>query len=1280
MNISGKMKPNMEQAWEEELGRETMRSMEMSKSASFKEEKQDIERTATSSAEQSKSVLALRIIVYITLVLSIAGIIAGMLSLVGKGKQEAFEEEIERISDDAMLILGSFIHSISSQLSDLSTTLTAQYVSNTNDAGGDAIAPGFPGITLPFFDQRVQVHPEADVVFYTPILSSDVTSKREWEDYASQKQGWIDEDLQNRGWTPINTEIPYFIHQYTGEDLDFNSFQNVAAPIWQFSPPPKDRSIINMDALTYPYTIQIIEESLAKKGTNEPLLSESFDSEMLLQDTEFMNSTTPRTLLSMAVLKTFSTNDSTETPEVVGQMFALMSWEKALGEAFEGVNIDLQLDVQESCGLGFSFILHGGNIAPLPTSASAFALSDTQVVRTLDHLESCQYTFTIRPTGGSEVHSAPAALPTAAAIIACCIALFLMVVFHLHNRLSKAREAKLFASAQSSAAMVSSLFPSAVQSRLMAEVEGKKQDNRRLILERSGSMNFQAAKELVDSKPIADFFPEATIMFADICGFTAWSSMREPSQVFTLLESLYHSFDQIARRRKVFKVETIGDCYVAVVGLPEPCKGHAVVMSRFANDCLIKMKKVVKALEVSLGPDTADLGLRVGLHSGPVTAGVLRGDKARFQLFGDTVNTCSRIETTGKQDKIHISKETANILLTAGKDHWIEQREDKVTAKGKGELTTFWLTITKDKKDASASAAMSASLHTLLSMSSRSAGDEVSEKHNRLVDWITNELAVLLRVVEMTRMTSRSVTKTNELAVASLERASLDTTMKSTPLNEIKEIIDIPPFDPSFRELPGLGDFNLSLDVLIELRDFVNHIAMMYRENPFHNFEHASHVSMSVVKLLTRIVTHSNTEQDIEELHHQTYGIASDPLTQFTMVLSALVHDVDHPGVSNAQLVKEKTSLAQLYNNKSIAEQNSVDKTWILLMEGDYQNLRNAIYKTEAEFIRFRSVLVNTVMATDIMDKELAAARKARWEKAFNPELDEDPVTASNRKATIVLEHLIQASDVAHTMQHWHIYRRWNERLYNEMYKAFENKRGDSNPTDGWYKGEIGFYDFYIIPLAKKLKDCGVFGVSSDEYLIYAQQNRREWELNGKAVVESMKPNLSRTSSNNSLIEIVEKKVPSAVLSQSNCEFKTNSDRESEPLPSSFSILIIDDDKISRKLLSKALKKIAPDWRINEVESGEEALPLASSSDKKFDLIFVDEYLGNKPGALLGSDVVTKLREQGFGRLICGMSGSDAHASFKDAGADSFVFKPLPFRPDALTKELGRIIALSSTA
>lgn len=101
---------------------------------------------------------------------------------------------------------------------------------------------------------------------------------------------------------------------------------------------------------------------------------------------------------------------------------------------------------------------------------------------------------------------------------------------------------------------------------------------------------------------------------------------------------MYGAFDEIARRRKIFKVETVGDCYVAVCGMPEARKDHAVAMVRFARECLTRMASMSQELEVSLGPDTAELGFRVGIHSGPVTGGVLRGQNSRFQLFGDTVS------------------------------------------------------------------------------------------------------------------------------------------------------------------------------------------------------------------------------------------------------------------------------------------------------------------------------------------------------------------------------------------------------------------------------------------------------------------------------------------------------------------------------------------------------------------------------------------------------------------------------------------------------------------
>jgi hypothetical protein len=74
-----------------------------------------------------------------------------------------------------------------------------------------------------------------------------------------------------------------------------------------------------------------------------------------------------------------------------------------------------------------------------------------------------------------------------------------------------------------------------------------------------------------------------------------------------------------------------------------------------------------------------------------------------------------------------------------------------------------------------------------------------------------------------------------------------------------------------------------------------------------------------------------------------------------------------------------------------------------------------------------------------------------------------------------------------------------------ELSKAYLEGRAENDPSENWYKGEMGFFDFYIIPLAKKLKNCGVFGVSSDEYLQYAQQNRHEWELKGQEIVAEYK-------------------------------------------------------------------------------------------------------------------------------------------------------------------------------
>jgi class 3 adenylate cyclase len=985
----------------------------------------------------------------------------------------------------------------------------------------DTMNSTWPNVTFNDFEARGASYNQvagARLVYVAPIVQ-DLNS---WNSYSVEHQAWIKESYMVRGNT--NTPDPIEEQVYRRNDgmmIPENSGDDVYLPIWQGSTVPFDTSIFNFNLLSVPELVRAFDLLMETKG---PVLTNIIDISTVIGGDVESESISP--LQESGFL--FPIFDSFGGPSrnIVGVIFAVLPWNKRFTKLLHDGSDSIICVLRNTCGDVYSYGIEG-------SQSTYLGPGDSYVDTTLAYMEYvvnigvseiderlCEFTMHLYPTAEMEANY-QTNRPFVYTAVVGAIFVFACIVFVAYDLLVAMRLKKVNEAAEKSATIVASLFPDGVRSRLMnpEELNSRRSkntksqiraylqdDSSRLALNKES--RGEVDEEILQSKPIADLFPNTTVIFADIAGFTAWSSVREPSQVFTLLETVYRAFDRIAHHRGVFKVETVGDCYVAVTGLPEPRLDHAVAMARFARDCMIKMNDLTHKLEITLGPDTGELAMRFGMHSGPVTAGVLRGDKSRFQLFGDTVNTAARIESTGVKNRIHLSAETANLLFASEKRNWVIPRDDMVVAKGKGQMKTFWLIPAGYKPNEYKKSLLD--LGAMKAMSERARAGaipsltEESTKILRLVDWTGEVLKRLLKQIVANRAQQESLHVSSVKEIRAAEEAIF--AKESNTLDEVEEVVKLPLFNASMQQSRlSADDVELPERAVEQLIEYVRCIATMYRSNPFHNFEHASHVTMSVSKLLSRIVAPDNDFGKNEvDLHDHTYGITSDPLTQFAVVLSALIHDVDHVGIPNYLLIHENKDLGEKYKNKSVAEQNSVDLAWAMLMQSKFSDLRKCIYRDVAELGRFRKLVVNTLLATDIFDGELQALRKARWNKAFSKDSqrrESAPENVVNRKATIVIEHLIQASDVAHTMQHWHIYQKWNERLFEEMYLAFKAGRSSKNPALNWYAGELGFFDHYIIPLAKKLKDCGVFGVSSDEYLNYAMENRNEWESKGKKVV-----------------------------------------------------------------------------------------------------------------------------------------------------------------------------------
>jgi adenylate cyclase len=192
-------------------------------------------------------------------------------------------------------------------------------------------------------------------------------------------------------------------------------------------------------------------------------------------------------------------------------------------------------------------------------------------------------------------------------------------------------------------------------------------------------------KEIVDilkdePRTIADNFEGASILFADVVDFTPMSASMTPTELVELLNEVFSYFDTLTEEYELEKIKTIGDCYMVASGVPRPRPDHAQVLTHMA----LRMQEYVNN-QVICGHR---LSFRIGLNSGPVVAGVIGRKKFIYDLWGDAVNTASRMESHGSEGQIQITRNTYELI----KDDFVCEAQGTVNVKGKGEMDVWYVT------------------------------------------------------------------------------------------------------------------------------------------------------------------------------------------------------------------------------------------------------------------------------------------------------------------------------------------------------------------------------------------------------------------------------------------------------------------------------------------------------------------------------------------------------------------------------------------------------------
>jgi atrial natriuretic peptide receptor A len=619
----------------------------------------------------------------------------------------------------------------------------------------------------------------------------------------------------------------------------------------------------------------------------------------------------------------------------------------------------------------------------------------------------------------------------------------------------------------------------------------------------------KAIVKLHRGQTVLEKYNLVTIFFSDIVGFTSLAGQMRPIQVMKMLNELYTEFDKLVEKHHLYKVETIGDAYMVVGGAPDNISAPLAAerVAAFALDAV----NFVRDFKTQ---DGDQIFIRAGIASGPVVAGVVGQSMPRYCFFGDTVNFASRMESTSKKMKIQIAEVTYRLLQDAPTLNFaLEKRVDGdvagVHVKGKGHQITYWAQGFERRCETTRKVVevptMPHDLHFDVEAAPRNLPlieeDKVANIDDDAGKYSADEIYSAL-----TSQAWEKLGHAESICGATDDTATIVARASAILKHHLLQVM---------RKRNNDENATMSLAAQLQIRHFVSEVAATYRSVKFHNLSHAMHVMTSMNKLLP---------ETLDE----------DPLNGFSLVFSALVHDAGHTGMSNKILKETHHPLSTKYNDDvPIAERESINIALEILFRPEFETLRSAILPEVLDKIQFTKILFQGILVTDIATPERVKLGVERFQVAQNEQgqyetrlcplapylddifdgvgLDEEVktefpdefiITHDGLQKCVKNEHLMLLSDISHLLQGWENFAKWNFRLYKELMVCFKNGQCD-DPRSGWYQGQVGFYEHYILPLAKRSK---VFfnETFADALVQNGLRNLKLWIAHGKKATSIM--------------------------------------------------------------------------------------------------------------------------------------------------------------------------------